>query len=214
MPQVRVTETTVFKFDELTDQAKEKAREWWRDCQAQDNDTSCTFEDAATCAEILGIDLRTRSVKFMGGGTRMEPCIYYSGFWSQGDGACFEGSYQYAKGAAKKIRSHAPQDTELHRIADELQKIQRKYFYAVRAWMKHRGHYSHSGCMEVSVTAERDNTPSIEEAEEGVTQLMRDFADWIYDQLKKEWEWVNADEQVDESIRANEYEFSEDGAIV
>jgi hypothetical protein len=41
---------------------------------------------------------------------------------------------------------------------------------------------------------------------------MRDFADWIYSQLEKEYEWQNADEQVDDTIRANAYEFDEDGA--
>jgi hypothetical protein len=25
----------------------------------------------------------------MGGGTRAKPCIWFSGFWSQGDGACY-----------------------------------------------------------------------------------------------------------------------------
>ena len=109
---------TVYKFDELNDSAKENARQWFRESSAGDDDTSCTYEDAATCGDILGIDLRTRSVKLMGGGTRLEPCIYYSGFSSQGDGACFEGSYAYAKGSTKKIREHAPQEAELHRIAD------------------------------------------------------------------------------------------------
>ena len=35
--------------------------------------------------------------------------------------------------------------------------------------------------------------------------------DWIYRTLKKEWDDLNADEQVDESIRINEYEFFQDG---
>lgn len=40
---------------------------------------------------------------------------------------------------------------------------------------------------------------------------MREFADWIYSRLEAEYEYQNADEQVDESIRINEYEFAEDG---
>jgi hypothetical protein len=31
--------------------------------------------------------------------------------------------------------------------------------------------------------------------------------------LKKEWEWMMSDEQVDEAITCNEYEFTEDGKI-
>ena len=40
---------------------------------------------------------------------------------------------------------------------------------------------------------------------------MRDFADCIYKQLETENDWRNADEQVDETLRANEYEFTEEG---
>jgi hypothetical protein len=211
MPHIQ--ERTVYTFDELSDQAKEKARQWWRDCETQDHDTSCTYDDAATCADILGIDLCTRPVKLMGGGTRHNPCIYYSGFWSQGDGACFEGNYRYAKGAAKKIRDYAPKDTELHRIADKLQALQRKSFYRLTATMRHRGHYYHSGCMEVSVDDAESHAKDWREIEDAVTQLMRDFADWIYKQLEAEYEWVDADAQVDESIRCNEYEFDEYGNL-
>lgn len=206
-----VLSKTVFKFEELSDSAKEKAREWWRECDSVDQDTSITYEDAATCADILGIDLRTRSVKLMGGGTRLEPCIWYSGFSSQGDGACFEGTYSYAKGAAKKIRAHAPQDKELHRIADELQTLQRDAFYRLEARTEHSGHYYHSGCMSVSVwRSEGDETRNEDET---LTQLLRDFADWIYKQLRDDYEWRMSDEQVDESILANEYDFDEDGQI-
>ncbi len=45
-------------------------------------------------------------------------------------------------------------------------------------------------------------------------ELLRDFAHWIYRQLEQEWDYQNTDEQVDESIQANEYEFDEDGVRV
>ena len=69
----------------------------------------------------------------MGGGTRQKPCIWFSGFWSQGDGACFEGRYAYAPRASLRIRDYAPRDTELHRIADALQALQRLNFYQLTA---------------------------------------------------------------------------------
>lgn len=209
----RTIETEIYKFDELSDQAKEKAREWWRDCQAGDSDWhDFIFEDAVQCAKILGIEIATHSVKLMGGGTRQDPTIYFSGFWSQGDGACFEGYYSYAKNAPKLIRKHAPQDAELHRIADCLFTIQQQAGYGLTASMKHRGHYNHSGCMTVDV--EHARGWNVELWEDSLTQLMRDFADWIYNQLQKEYEYQNADEQVDDAIRANEYEFESDGRIV
>ena len=48
-----------------------------------------------TCFCILGIRLKTTPVRLMGGGTRQKPCIWFSGFWSQGDGACFEGYFSH-----------------------------------------------------------------------------------------------------------------------
>lgn len=212
---MRKVERLVYKFSELSDTAKKRARDWWRTCEAQDFDTECIYEDAAACASILGIDLRQRSVKLMGGGTRQEPQIYYSGFSSQGDGACFEGRYQYEKAAAKKIRAHAPQDTELHRIADALRALQAPAFYRLGADMRHRGHYYHSGCMgvEVWIGGAGDNFETTRDQDEELTQLMRDFADWIYKQLEAEYWYRMSDENVDENISINEYEFDESGKI-
>jgi hypothetical protein len=201
----QVTET-VYTFDELNDKAKGRARDWWREHVFSDsNDWDCTYEDAATIADILGIDLRTRAVTLMGGGTRSEPCIYFSVFCSQGDGACFEGTYRYKPGSVKAIKAHAPQDKELHAIAETLQSIQRKAFYRISASAKHRGHYS----MDIDV----DSYHAGKFDADGIRQCLRDFADWIYSQLRKEYEYQNADEQVDGSLRANAYEFDENGNL-
>jgi hypothetical protein len=210
----RTIEKTVFKFEELSDSAKERARDWWRECENQDSDTSCTYDDASECAKLIGIDMNTKPVKLMGGGTRYDPCIYYSGFSSQGDGACFEGSYSYAKGGSKAIHQHAPKDAELHRIADALQAIQRRYFYRIEAFMKHSGHYYHSGCMSVDVSIQDSDSWDEPACADDIRQCMRDFADWIYAQLRADYEWRMSDEQVDESITCNEYEFDERGRIV
>ena len=211
---MRVVETKVYTYDELDDAAKAKAREWYAGLVFSDNnDWDHVFDDAVRMAETLGIDIDTKSVKLMGGGTRLEHVIYFSGFWSQGDGACFEGSYRYKKGAAKAIREEAPEDKELHRIADALQAVQRRHFYKLRATTSHRGHYCHSGCMSVDVEHDDDCYRDIGDAEDDIAQLMRDFADWIYDQLQKEYDYQMSDEQVAESIIANEYEFTEDGAL-
>lgn len=206
----RVIETTVFKFAELSDEAKEKAREWFREGALDHDWWDCVYDDAATCAKLMGIDLDQKPVKLMGGGTRYDPAIWFSGFSSQGDGACFEARYSYVKGAAKAIRGHAGQDSELHRIADALQAVQRANFYQLVARADHRGHYYHSGCMRVDVSRADDREVS-RETEETVTQLLRDFADWIYRQLEAEHDYRLSDENVDETILVNEYEFTESG---
>lgn len=210
--RTEIIERTLYKFDELEPHAKENAREWWRSCENGDFYTESVYSDASKMGKLIGIDLDSRPVKLMGGGIRMEPCIYYSGFWSQGDGACFEGSYQYQKGALKAIKAEC-NDDELIRIAQALQALQRRYFYKLCANTVHSGHYYHSGCMKVDVQYCDDKYRDIEDAADELTQLLRDFADWIYDQLEKDYEYRMSDENVDESILANGYEFTEEGRI-
>ena len=89
MPEIICT--TVYQFPELSDAAKEKARSWYRELGPHDDWWDAVYEDFERVCEILSIRLKTTPVRLMGGGTRAKPCIWFSGFWSQGDGACFEG---------------------------------------------------------------------------------------------------------------------------
>ena len=216
MPTIR--EYTTYKFDELSKSAKETAREWYRNGNYEDNYFSArVIEDAATTADILGIDFRQSAVKLMNGTTRYKPTVYWSGFSSQGDGTCFEGSYSYKKGFRKALFAHiGPEskgDKELVRIANALFDVQKRNFFQLSASMTHSGHYSHSGCMNVEVTRTND-LPVSESDEDDLTQIMRDFADWIYSQLESEWYYINTDSQVDESITANGYDFDEHGNVI
>ncbi len=200
---------SIFKYNELSEKAKEKAIEnlnqintdfeWW------DSD----YDDFSQIADILGIDLKVENKRTH---------IYFSGFSSQGDGASWEGSYKYTKGSAKKIRAYAPTDKELHRIADQLQSIQKENMYRISASVKHRGHYYHSGCMDVTVfkyDVNGNETDLKEGIEKEVTQLLRDFADWIYKHLENQYDYLTSKEAIEKTIEANEdWEFYEDGTKV
>ena len=208
----KVIETTVYQLDELADAAKEKARDWYREGGFDYDWYDAVYEDFQRIAEIIGLDLKTRPIRLMGGGTRQEPCIWFRGFWSQGDGACFETLCTYRKGAPHRVRKYAPQDTELHRIADVLQAIQRRNFYQLRAEASHRGHYYHEYCMAISV--ERDSPTHQDmtaDAEETVIEALRDLARWLYRQLEREYDHLSSDAAVDETIAANDYTFTEAG---
>lgn len=191
------TETTVkeiYTFEELDEQAKEKARDWYRSC----NDffgAEFTIEDAKNVAAMFGLEIDK---------------VYWSGFWSQGDGACFTGRYEYKKGALKAVKSECPNDTELHRIVEQLQYEQARYFFAVTARIEHRGHYYHSGCMSIDIEHRENRYQDVDKFD---TDIFRNFADWIYKRLENEWEYQNSDEAVDESIACNGYEFTRDGSI-
>lgn len=134
-------------------------------------------------------------------------------FWSQGDGACFEGYWSHAKGAAARIRDYAPTDATLHGIiADRLQAIQRRNFYQLAAEVSHRGRYYHEYTMSIDVTRDSPTwQPPAEDAEEVVTEALRDLARWLYRQLEAEYDHFTSDEAIEEGIILNEYTFTEAG---
>lgn len=204
MPQV--IETTVYTFAELSDDAKERARDWFRGLGGPD-DFEHVIEDAQTAAALLGIEFDTRR------GSK-EPAVYWSGFYSQGDGACFEGRYRWRKGCVAAVAAEFPTDKKLQRIAADLYEAQRRQFYKLEATTQHRGHYYHSGCMTVDVMHADDSYRDLGEAEEDVRQAMRDFADWIYSALDAHNDWYTSDEITDENITANEYTFTAEGESV
>lgn len=207
--------TTVYAYNELSDDAKERARQWYRDASAGDEFfAECVLDDAAEIADIMGIDLRQTRKTLADGKHRYDPSISYSGFSSQGDGASFKGYYSYKKGACKALKAYAPKDVELQRICKALQDAQRKVFYSATCNIFQRGNYSHSGTMQIELEC-KDNVSSelFDETEEEILQALRDFADWIYKQLESQYDYENSDSAVVESIEANEYEFNEDGTI-
>ncbi|MBU0564901.1 MAG: antitoxin of toxin-antitoxin stability system [Gammaproteobacteria bacterium] len=198
----------IYTFDELSEAAKEKAREWYRDGQLDYDWWDFVYEQADTAAKHLGIDIDRKG--------KHTPAIYFSGFSSQGDGACFEGTYRYKKGwRSALLHEFGPGDTlnELLSIGQSLQEIQSKQFYKLEATCRHRGHYQHSGCMSVEVTHADSMYRDIGDAEDDIKDQLRLFADWIYDRLEQEHDWLTADEQSDESMRAGGYTFNEDGGF-
>jgi hypothetical protein len=192
---MRTIEMQAYKFSELSDTAKQKAINNCREWQTTHQWWEFVYDDAKEIGKIMGIDIKR---------------IYFSGFWSQGDGACFEGHYEYAKGAPKNVQQYAPMDAELHAIAQALQNIQRANFYQLRAGVKHRGHYYHENCTDIDRNDYKEPT---QDAEELITECLRDFMRWVYSKLQKEYEWLTSDESVAEMIEANEYEFDENGNI-
>ena len=208
----RTVETTVYELEELPDTAKEGARAWYRETCLEHEWYDFVFEDFEMICRILGVTLSTSPARLMGGGTRDKPHLFFRGFSSQGDGASFEGRYCHAKGAARGIRAHAPKDTELHRIADELRAAQQRNFYQLNTVIRTRGNYCHEHSMAIEV--ERDSPtwqPMTDGAEDTLTEALRDLARWFYRQLEREYDYLTSDAAVDESIAINGFTFTVEG---
>jgi len=192
----------IYEFSELSEESQEKAIEKFREHNLDYEWWDFIYEDAKEIAKLMGIEIDR---------------IYFSGFWSQGDGACFVGRYYYQKGSVKNVKAHAPQDAELHRIAIELSKIQRRYFYQVYARIKHHSpRYSHEYTVTIDVYRESQNytdLPLSDSDEETVKDLLRDYMRWIYKRLESEYEYLQSDEAIKETIEALAYEFYENGEM-
>jgi hypothetical protein len=206
-----ITKTVnLYSFDELSPKAKERAREWWREIEAQYFGAHGElYEPAETVAKMLGIEFKTHAVKLMDGGTRHEPNIWWQ-LHVQGSGAAFEATYRYAKGSVKAVKGEFPKNTKLHRIAEELATLQKKYKYQLSAGIDTNSREVHSYAMSLGWT-EAGNKEVSEEDQETLLGLMRDFADWIFDFINADYDYRMEDDNVDESIRINEYTFTANG---
>jgi hypothetical protein len=210
---MRTIEKTLYKIGELSPEARARAiedsrhfntegLEWW----------DAVYEDFCQICKILGVTVGSRQRQTKSGMMLGEYQVYFSGFCSQGDGACFEGEYHYKPGALKKLVEYAPQDTELRRIAEDLQECQRRNFYGLSAKIKHSGRYLHSRSMDIEVF-DRTGNDAPEETAEAIRENLRDLADWLYKNLESEYEYLTSDGEIAESLEANEVEFYENGEI-
>mgnify|MGYP000384988725 CR=1 FL=1 len=213
---MRTIITKIYKYEELTDQAKEKARDWYREGNLDYDWYEYCFEWFGQISKCVGVTLDDHPVKLMNGKTGYEPAIYFSGFSSQGDGASFKGRYAYQKGWKKKLAGETT-DQELFNIGETLASIQKKHNYLLVCRIDRSGsnHYCHEHTMGVN-DIERSDGKEIKDTtglEEDLTECFRDMARWLYLTLEKEYDYLNSDEAVDESIVSNGYEFEEDGSI-
>lgn len=208
-----VEEKTEFKFEELSERAKDKAREeytsgdypgydWWDD----------VYEDAVRIGQMIGIEIGATTHVSTKGRNYTTTNIWFCGFGSQGEGACFDGDYRYAPNAAKHIDQET-NDEELLRIAKELtlmqvtQRLQGlEYFTAVIHAERNNSIRTEIRDWGVDEVGEPD--------EEAFAQLMEDFASWIYKQLEAENDYLYSDEYVDERLSENDCLFDEDGTQI
>jgi hypothetical protein len=153
---------TLFQFDELDDDAKEKARDWFRNGIQLDEWWECVYDDAERIGlKISGFDL--------GGRMSID---------------------------AKLTES----------VSEVCRRILAEHGKDCRTWKT-----------AIAFLADRRNgkTKAADEyeGEEIVESFRNELAQDYFFMLRDEYEYQYSDECVDESIRANEYEFTEEGEI-
>jgi hypothetical protein len=189
---IKTIQETIYSFSELPENLQEKViAEFNADFGLFD--ARNTIYDAGELATIIGIN------NFK---------VYYSGFYSQGDGACYTGVYSYNKGSLQNIKAYAPLDTELHTILQQLNRLQRKHGYKVEINIRHDCRYYHANSCNYLFNKD------LSQAEErAFIAALKEFMHWIYSRLKSDYEFCTSDEYVKEYIESNDYMFRSNGQI-
>ena len=127
-----------------------------------------------------------------------------------------ETARDHAPNSPANIRKEFPEDKTLHAIADGLDALQFGYKLLTGHRISARitqdsNQYVHKytmGCTVEDEQAEFGDEDHIDLAlETKVLDLMRDFAQWIYDGMEQEYEYRLSDEAIEDMIRENEYTF-------
>ena len=208
-----------FGYRELSETAQARARDHLRESSADNDWYEWVYHDADNIATLMGITIARKrgqrgGVLFHSG----EPDISFSGFYSQGDGASFVGRYAYREDAIAQVKSYAPADTELHKIVETLDAIQRRLRGCLIAEIvRNLSHYVHENTVDISVGAIENDADEIDEARvdrNSVVELrdtLRAFMRWIYRQLESEYERLTSDEELADRADAEERIFSSTG---
>lgn len=148
--------------------------------------------------------------------------IYFSGFWSQGDGACFEGNItDIDKFFDHFVKPHLSDYLKCRMMYQP--DIESTITDCFSCCTEHCGHYYHSNCMEVTIDAETvwEKDDGSEEKlfslddwrnmEEGITAALREYADNLFSSLRKDYEYLVSDEGIIEMLDANDHYFYSNG---
>ena len=183
---MREMTVTVYSFNELSDDAKKRALNAFRDINVEyDWWTYGAYDTIRTAGRLLGLDIDR--INF------------------DTDSYCiFNADYEYVRGAAKAVKAEFPQDTKLHDVARKLQDLQKRHFYSLSCAVTKGQSMNYYRCFRFGEDYECED----------LGDIIDDFAHWARILLRDEYEYLTSDEAVQEAIEANEYEFTEEGKLV
>jgi len=183
---MKIQEVKLYEFQELSLEVQDKVIDINRDILTEHNWYAPTVWDFEEILKQLGF----YNIK-----------CYFSGFYSQGDGASFEASYGYQKGSLSLVKSYAPLDKELYFIAEQLQKLQKSNFYSLSAKVERiSSRYYHSNTMIVGEIYRDDNKSFVEGTIDTFRSICRELADYLYKALEKEYDFLSSDGAIKEQL--------------
>jgi hypothetical protein len=218
------TEEPSYKYTDLSDEAKEAVKYWWYEHGAEHEWWECAYEDFKRDGYKLGFVIDD---------------INFSGFYSQGDGACWSGQVDVATWLKTHTEDSIARDAWCALIQEDFCD---KHFGILT-----RGHYSHSNTMMcvgwdwVDESGEDDHLylkqPTIfqgmhyqdvrnlitssdfiytdpNDIQEAAFESAKDYADQLYKRLREEYEYITGEENLIEMCEINDWKFNDEGRMV
>ena len=182
---MREMNVTVYSFAELSDDAKERALNAFRCSNVEFNWYEDTFDTIRTAGKLLGLDIDR---------INFDADLY----------CIFDAHYRYVRGASAAVCKDFSWADDLHKIASELQALQKRHFYSLSCTVTKGRSMNRYRCFRFGEDYECEE----------LGDIIDDFAHWARILLREEYEYLTSDEAVKEMIEANEYEFDEGGKLV
>jgi hypothetical protein len=200
---MRVIETKVYTFDELSEETKEKVIEKNRYVNVDISEWYYFVYDVFKHQYSNLFEITN---------------IYFSGFYSQGDGAMFE----YG-GITDKLIDEFISQLQLSTLRKKIVK-EAIHFSGSGT---HKGNYNHerSCSHSIYVESQYDLETYHNNIQEFIYNIQIDFEYFIeekyielcgelYQSLNDEYEWYTSDKAIKEHFIENEYEFTEKGELI
>jgi hypothetical protein len=216
--------STTYTYQQLTDEAKEKVKQWWCEHGIWDDWYDDTYERFKEEGYALGFVIDKMN---------------FTGFYSQGDGACWEGQIDVATWLKTHTEDSIARDAWCALIAED--------FCDKHFSIHFRGRYSHSNtmtCVGWDWVSEMEDEPASYLKQSSIFKGMRysdlynlirtsdfpytdpndieqagfesakEYADELYKRLREEYEYLTSEESLIESCDANDWQFNEEGEMV
>ena len=182
---MREMNVMVYSFDELSEEAQERALNAFRWENVEYNWWEDSYGTIRTAGGLLGLEI---------GKIHFDTDSYCT----------FDASYEYVRGAVKAVRNEFPWADGLCKVAKDLQALQKRHFYSLSCAVTEGRSMNHYRCFRFGEDYDCED----------LGDILDDFAHWAWILLRGEYKYLTSDEAVKEMIEANEYEFTEEGKLV
>ena len=182
---MREMTVTVYSFAELSEEAQERALNAFRCSNVEFNWWEDSYDTIRTAGKLLGLEIDD---------IHFDADLY----------CIFDAHYRYVRGASAAVCKEFSWADDLHKIASELQALQKRHFYSLSCAVTKGRTTNRYSCFRFGEDYECED----------LGDIIDDFAHWARVLLRDEYEYLTSDDAVKETIEANEYEFTEGGKLV